>query len=178
MTLRDGSPCLLRSAREQDAQAVHDVFNLTHGQTENLLSYPDENSYDVEQERQFLLEAERSPLRLQLCAWVDGHLAGTAGIEPVGMKDKVRHRAEFGIGIDRAYWGRGIGRALTAACIACAREAGYWQLELNAVGANERAISLYKSVGFIEYGRNPYGFRTRGGQWQELVLMRLELSHA
>lgn len=35
-------------------------------------------------------------------------------------------------------------------------------------------ISIYESVGFQEYGRNPRGFRARSG-WQTLVLMRLEL---
>jgi hypothetical protein len=31
-------------------------------------------------------------------------------------------------------------------------------------------------VGFVEYGRNPKGFRSRTTGWQELVLMRLELN--
>ena len=54
-------------------------------------------------------------------------------------------------------------------------QAGYLQLELEAVADNVPALTLYKSVGFQEYGRNPRGFRTRDGRWQELVLMRLEL---
>ena len=48
-------------------------------------------------------------------------------------------------------------------------------MELEVVSANERAVTLYESLGFAEYGRNPKGFRTRDGQWQELILMRLEL---
>ena len=43
------------------------------------------------------------------------------------------------------------------------------------VADNASAIALYKSVGFVEYGRNPRGFRSRFTGWQELVLMRLEL---
>ena len=39
----------------------------------------------------------------------------------------------------------------------------------------EKATALYESVGFVEYGRNPKGFRSRLAGWQELVLMRLEL---
>ena len=100
---------------------------------------------------------------------------GTAGIEAVGRKYKVRHRAEFGISVDKACWGLGIGRALTEACIECAKSAGYAQLELEVVAENTTAISLYRSVGFTEYGRNPRGFRSRVTGWQELVLMRLEL---
>ena len=71
-----------------------------------------------------------------------------------------------------------VGAALTGACIDCAKEAGFRQLELEVVGDNENAVRLYKKYGFVEYGRNPRGFLTRDGRWQELVLMRLELEDA
>ena len=79
--------------------------------------------------------------------------------------------------MDKAHWGLGIGRALTEACIECAKKAGYAQLELEVVAENKSALALYKSVGFVEYGRNPKGFRSRLTGWQELVLMRLELEN-
>lgn len=65
--------------------------------------------------------------------------------------------------------------ALTDACIECARKAGYVQLELTAVAENEHALALYRSEGFVEYGRNPLGFRSRYTGWQDIVHMRLEL---
>jgi RimJ/RimL family protein N-acetyltransferase len=43
------------------------------------------------------------------------------------------------------------------------------------VADNERAIALYQRFGFVDYGRNPRGFLTRGKGHQELVLMALEL---
>jgi len=64
---------------------------------------------------------------------------------------------------------------LTEACMECAKSAGYVQVELKAVAENKNALALYKSAGFVEYGRNPKGFRSRMSDWQELVLMRLEL---
>ena len=70
--------------------------------------------------------------------------------------------------------GLGIGNYFTESCIECAKEAGYLQLELDAVSDNESALNLYRKYGFTEFGRNPRGFRTREGVWQELVLMRLE----
>ena len=96
----------------------------------------------------------------------------------LSTREKLRHRADFGISILREYWGQGIGAALTGACIDCAKEAGFRQLELEVVGENETAVRLYKKYGFMEYGRNPRGFLTRDGRWQELVLMRLELEDA
>jgi RimJ/RimL family protein N-acetyltransferase len=173
--LRDGRECLLRAASEEDGPAVLDVFIRIHAQTDYLLTYPDETAMTAEQESDYLRKKRESRDEIEILALVDGTPVGTAGISRVGTKDKIKHRAEFGISVDKAFWGLGIGRALTRACIACAAEAGYAQLELAAVAENERALALYRSEGFTEYGRNPRGFRSRRGLWQELVLMRLEL---
>ena len=116
-----------------------------------------------------------TPCEIEILAEVAGEVTGLAGIESMGNIDKVRHRADFGISIDRAWWGLGIGRALTEACIECARKAGYEQLELNVVADNTRAISMYERAGFVEFGRNPRGFKSRMSGYQELVYMRLEL---
>ena len=140
VTLKNGVECCLRHGEEADGQEVYENFNLTHEQTEFLLSYPDENSMDA-----------------------------------IGSKYKVKHRAEVGISIDQEFWGLGIGKKLMEACIKCAREAGYIQLELDAVAQNARAIPMYEALGFREFGRNPKGFRSRTTGFQELVYMRLEL---
>lgn len=174
LILKDGAACLLRGANEHDAAEVLRNFNLTHAETDYLLTYPEENSFTVEQEAEFLRARDLSPNAIEIAAFVDGTLAGTAGIEPLGEKEKMRHRADFGIAIEKAYWGRGIGKALTLACIECARKAGFLQLELEVVAENASAVKLYASAGFREYGRNPRGFRARTG-WQEVILMRLEL---
>ena len=173
--LKDGRECRLRNGTENDAQEVLDVFNLTHAETDYLLTYPDENSFTVEQEGEFLKAKTESSNEIEIIAVVDGKIAGTAGIDAVGNKYKTKHRAEFGIGIAKEFWGLGLGRALTEACIECAKEAGYTQLELDVVSDNASAISLYKKVGFVEYGRNPKGFNSRISGYQELVYMKLDL---
>ena len=175
IVLKNGKEAMIRNGVGADGTAVFENFNLTHAQTDYLLSYPDENSYDPEQEARFLEDKTKSPNEIELIAIIDGKVAGTAGIEAVGNKYKVRHRAEFGISILKEYWGLGLGKALAKACIQCAREAGYHQLELNAVAENDRAMALYRSLGFEEFGRNPRGFNSRISGYQELVYMLLKL---
>ena len=175
VTLKDGRTCTLRNGTAEDGQALLDIFNLTHAQTDYLLTYPEESTHTAQQEADDLQQKAESADGIELLAELDGKVVGTAGIDCVARKEKTRHRAEFGISVDKAYWGLGIGRALTEACIECARTAGYVQLELKAVAENKNALALYRSVGFVEYGRNPKGFRSRLTGWQELVLMRLEL---
>lgn len=175
IALKDGRECVLRSGAERDGEAALLSFTRTHAQTDWLLSYPDELSLTAAQEGQFLKRKAEDPGEVELLAEVDGEVVGMAGIERIGAQEKLRHRAGFGVSVDRAYWGLGIGRALTEVCIECARAAGYAQLELDVVAGNARAVELYRSLGFVEYGRNPRGFRSRLTGWQELVLMRLEL---
>ena len=169
--LKNGREAQLRNGVAADGDAVYELFQLTHAETDYLLSYPDENSLDPEQEAQFLQEKTDSPNEIEILAIVDGKVVGMAGIEAVGKKFKVRHRADLGISVLKEYWGLGLGKALMLACIQCAKDAGYAQVELNVVAENERALSLYRSVGLEEFGRNPRGFVSRTSGDQELVYM-------
>ena len=173
--LKNGRECILRNATALDGAAALENFILTHSQTDYLLSYPDEVTYTVAEEAEHLKNKAESENEIEILAIIDNKVVGTAGVSSIGNKYKLKHRAEFGISVDKNYWGLGIGRVLTKACIECAKKAGYLQLELDVAAENERAVELYKSEGFIEYGRNPKGFNSRISGFQELVLMRLEL---
>ena len=173
--LKDGRECLLRNGTAEDGQAALENFILAHSQTDYLLTYPDEITYTAEEHGDFLQKKTDSENEIEILALVGGKIVGTAGIEQISPKYKLRHRSDFGVSIAQEYWGLGIGRALTRACIECAKEAGYEQLELEVVADNSRAIAIYESEGFVEYGRNPRDFKSRSGGYQELVYMRLEL---
>ncbi|MBQ3658352.1 MAG: GNAT family N-acetyltransferase [Bacteroidales bacterium] len=175
ITLKNSATCTLRNADFADGAAVLDVFLLTHRQTDFLLSYADENTFTAEDEARYLKEKSDSPDEIEILAEIDGKVVGTAGISKIGRNFKVCHRADFGIGIDEKYWGLGIGSALTEACIECAKNAGYKQLELECIAENQKALDLYKKIGFVEFGRNPLGFNSRISGFQKLVYMRKEL---
>ena len=110
ITLKDGRKCVVRNASERDAQAVLDIFLLTHAQTDYLASYPEESTLTAEQEREFLKKKEESGREVMLAAEIDGVIAGTAGIGCVRDGVKTAHRASFGISVDQAWWGLGIRR--------------------------------------------------------------------
>ena len=175
LIMKNGKEACLRNGMASDGPEVFEHFIVTHEETDYLLSYPDENSFDAEQEALFLERKTESINEIEIIAVVDGKVVGTAGIEAVGTMYKIRHRAEFGISVLKEYWGLGLGTALLRACIQCAKEAGYVQLELNVVANNTRAIAIYKKMGFVEYGRNPKGFHSRISGFQEVVYMLLNL---
>ena len=175
LIMKNGQAAILRSGVASDGQAALEVFNLTHEETDFLLSYPDESAMDAEQESEFLERKTASANEVEILALVGNQVVGMAGIDAVGACHKVSHRAEFGICLVKEYWGLGLGTALTKACVQCAKDAGYAQVELDVVADNVSAIHLYQKLGFVEYGRNPKGFCSRMSGYQELIYMRLDL---
>ena len=71
----------IRNGVASDGSAVLENFDLTHAETDYLLSYPDENHFDAEQESRYLEKKATSPNEIELIAFVDGKVAGTAGID-------------------------------------------------------------------------------------------------
>ena len=173
--MKNGAELLLRNGEEDDGAALLAIFNQTHAETDFLLTYPDETTFTVEKESEFLKQNAADPRSIEILAFLGEKLVGSAGFYAVKSVAKLKHRAEFGISVLKEYWGLGIGSALTAACVDCAKEAGYRQLELDVVAENAAAIALYKKHGFVEFGRNPRGFLLRTGEYQELVNMLLVL---
>ncbi|MBQ3264589.1 MAG: GNAT family N-acetyltransferase [Ruminococcus sp.] len=176
ITLRDGRKCVLRNGTKSDGYAALDNFILAHSQTDWLLSYPDEISFTVEEEGEYLQKKTDCDNEAEILAEIDGRIVGTAGIERVGKHEKLAHRCDFGVSVEKDYWGLGIGKALLYACIDCAKRAGYRQMELEVVADNDRAVKMYQNAGFVEYGRNPRDFLSRYSGYQEVIYMRLELT--
>lgn len=105
---------------------------------------------------------------------VDGIVA-TAILKPVhaGLGD---HVANAGFMVDPAQSGRGVGRLLAEAVIARARELGYQAMQFNAVvSTNERAVALWRSLGFEVVGTIPEGFRHATHGPVDLLIMHRRL---
>ena len=107
--LKDGRTCTLRNGTAEDGQALLAIFNLTHAQTDYLLTYPEESTHTAQEEAEFLKQKTESTDEIELLAEVDGAVVGSAGIGCVGRREKTRHRARFGISVDKAYWASGSG---------------------------------------------------------------------
>ena len=61
----------------------------------------------------------------------------------------------FGILVDRSRTGKGLGRQMTEATLAEAIKAGCGKVRLSVYESNAAAVSLYRSLGFVEVGRQP-----------------------
>ncbi len=173
--LKNGLACTLRSPCGKDASAILKHLRLTSGQTDYMMRYPDEIKMTEENEAAYLENIANSDDSIMICAEIDGEIVANAGFNPIARLDKCRHRAEFGISIQKDFWGIGIGSWILSAIISLAGSAGYKQLELDVVSSNIRGISLYEKYGFKNFGKNEKAFRLRDGSYQTTIMMSLEL---
>jgi RimJ/RimL family protein N-acetyltransferase len=140
----------------------------------------------VARERKYLIFLQGPPLE-STARFVEHLLAGggvqmlavTAEEVVVGWCDIVRKQREgfrhvgtLGMGILAKYRGQGFGHRLATETIRAATEAGMERIELEVFASNERAIALYRKLGFVTEGikRNA---RKLDGVYEDNVFMAL-----
>jgi tRNA (adenine37-N6)-methyltransferase len=128
---------------------------------------------DEEAERGWILDRMRARQQgtgVTLTAVHDGEVIGNSQIDLDPLAS--RHMAELGIAVALDWRGIGLGRALMTALIdeAVAALPGLRIIRLNVFEGNEQAITLYRSLGFVETGRIP-GAILRRGEYIDLIQM-------
>ena len=83
---------------------------------------------------------------------------------------RLRHRAEIGLTVRAAHWGRGIGRRMGAVAIALAAAHGLRKLNLRVRADNRRAVRLYRALGFSREGLSPRALCVRGRFFAEVMM--------
>jgi L-amino acid N-acyltransferase YncA len=95
---------------------------------------------------------------------------GWASLNRFNSRPVYDHVADVSVYVDRAWRGRGVGRALLASLLDRARAIGYHKLVLAAFPDNAAGIALYTRLGFTRVGV----YREQGlldGRWADVVVM-------
>ena len=88
---------------------------------------------------------------------------------------RYQHRASMGIALYQKYTGLGIGKVMIENLLTIAKEKGLEQIELEVVADNERAIALYKKLGFQIYGTFPDNMKYKDGTYADVYWMMKKL---
>lgn len=164
---------VIERARPEDAAALLEYLKIIGGETDNLSFGSEGVPLSVEQERAYLQSQAESTDNAQYLAKVNGEIIGTASLNR--KYNRMRHRAEFGISLKKAWWGCGAASALAEAILAFAKESGVEQLNLEVRSDNARAIRLYEKLGFRKLCTFPAFFKIDGREI-DFDLMNLALA--
>lgn len=163
--MQTGDPVTIRSAEPADAPAVAALLGRI-GTFEGTLQLP-----DMPAASRVEMLARDEPTGCKLVAIADGEVIGMAGLHPVHPGLRRAHARALGIAIAPEWQGRGVGRRLVERLLAWADNwGGVLRIELNVHEDNERAMALYRSLGFVEEGRHR-AYALKNGRYVDAFTM-------
>jgi RimJ/RimL family protein N-acetyltransferase len=169
ITLKDGRTATIAHVSEADAEAILGYIDDISYESDFLSFGPGEFELGLEEERAFIRGLADASNGMMLKATVAGQIIGSSSLKR-SPRSRLRHAAELGLSVRRAFWGLGVGRALCEAAFAAARRVGIMRVSLRVRADNHRAIHLYERLGFVHEGRHVGAFVLGGAPFDELTM--------
>lgn len=171
-TSNSGKHITIRPPTLQDTPSMLEFINQLSVEDIFLNANP-KNLYTLEQEEKYVAECIfkiKHNSQVHLLAFHDQKLVGSVTItKQPARKD---HVGILGITIAKLYRGDGIGEKLAKLAIEKAASINLSLITLSAFVQNHKAISLYKKIGFVEYGRLPNGFSYQDNYADEILMYK------
>lgn len=164
--LKLGEDFIIRPTKLSDAQGNNDLRTMV-GVMENIMGIPSER---VANSENFIANMGSNVHHFVAIEKSSGLLIGSAGLH-VSTLGRSRNNGEIGIMVHADYQSKGIGRALMEALLDVADN--YLMLhrvELEVYKDNEKAIKLYKSLGFQMEGEKRDAV-IRNGEYTNIYVM-------
>ncbi|PCC68123.1 Ribosomal protein S18 acetylase RimI [Nannocystis exedens] len=141
----------IRNARPEDAPLLAAAERAIARVPGRLASRPDE--IDDDAVRRTIVDLEARGRGIYLVAEREGTIAGHAFLEALSLA-VTSHVVRLTIAVHEGHQGQGVGRALMHELLRWARSnPRVEKVELQVRSSNDRAIALYRSLGFVEEGR-------------------------
>ena len=175
--LKDGRTAQLLTPREEDINGIIDYLNVSAGETEFILRYPEEcGKYTYDAEKEIIDRMNASETEAMLICIVDGKVAGNCGIK-FNTNMKTRHRAGVAIALCKEFWNLGIGTVMFEEMEKLALTNPYVKiLELDFIEGNTRARALYEKMGYKITGIRPDAICLKDGTLKDEYMMQKKLS--
>lgn len=165
-------PIEIRETRPEDAARILKYLKRIGGETDNLTFGAEGLPITVEQEAEYIRQMHEEPHSAHFTAWKGGEVVGDGSLR--GLSNRMSHRANLGLTVVKAEWGRGIGSRIFERLLQYGRMAGVEIFDLEVRSDNHRAIGLYEKFGFVRVGTYP-GYTKVGGAYYDADIMCLDL---
>ena len=168
---KDGQKFTIRRPTGDDAQSIIDYSKLLFTSTDQVLTTLDEYTITVQQERTWISNFNDDPNSIILIAEMQHQITGLLFFVS-GSKKKNAHTGELGVSVSPEFQGLGIGQQLMRSLIQWAEDnPAIEKIFLNVFVTNQKAIRLYKHLGFIEEGRFINAIKQPDGEYIDVLQM-------
>ena len=161
----------LREAEKTDAAELIVFLNQVGSESDYMTL--DEAGILMNQEEMasFIEHQTASSNQLYLLALLNGEIAGLVSIT-ADFHERIRHIGQVFVVVKKAFWNQGLGRILLEEALTWAEDSQVIRrLELSVQVRNERAVHLYKDLGFEIEGLQKRGAYLKEGIFLDVYLM-------
>lgn len=161
----------VREAHPRDALELLDLRRQVVAEGSWFIGTSDEAAHTVEDVESRIADARGSTTQTVRIARLDGVLVGYIELRP-GPWRRTRHAVKLEIAVRDGHRGLGIGRALLQDALDWATASpDVHKVGLAVFADNERAIRLYRALGFEDEGRRIREYRMEDGSWRDDLLL-------
>ena len=149
---------IIRPVDLEDARSIINLHSAIDAESDFMMFGKDERKMTVQGIRKRIGEWKRSLNSGMFVAILNGEFAGFVVLNG-GTAPRSKHRAALVIGVLSAYYGKNVGTSLMKKAESFAHEVEIQRIELTVVENNERAIALYKKMGYNVEGTRPHSLK-------------------
>ena len=159
---------IIRKYEERDIAEMIAIWNEI---VEEGIAFPQEECLTIDSGREFFASQSFTGV----AEGDDGKIYGLYILHPNNI-GRCGHISNASYAVASYARGMKIGEKLVRHCMMMGTELGFGVLQFNAVvSTNERALRLYKSLGFTQLGVIPKGFRMKNGTYEDIIPHYIEL---
>ena len=155
----------IRPATLDDAAAICTIYN--QGIEDRVATLETELRTPEERRQWMTARPARHPV---VVAVTGGEVVGWGSLNSFNARPAYDHVVDLSVYVERAWRGRGVGRALLTHLVRLARTLGYHKMVLATFPYNEAGVALYRKMGFSPVG--VYHEQGRlDGHWVDVLIM-------
>lgn len=151
----------IRKFEKQDIPALMQIWNEV---VEAGQAFPQEENLTPDNAGDFFASQSFTGAAVE-----NGEVVGLYILHPNNV-GRCGHIANASYAVRSDMRGKQVGRQLVTHCLHKCKELGFRVMQFNAVVAdNKPALALYKSLGFVQLGVIPGGFRKKDGSYADII---------
>jgi RimJ/RimL family protein N-acetyltransferase len=162
---------VIRRANLEDALAVLHIQKEVISEGNYLITLSEEFNKTLEQQREWIGKILQNDKETMLVAEISNEIVGWIVLMSPN-RIRLSHTGSIGMMIKKDYRSIGIGKLLMKGMLDWAGQNPFIEkVSLGVFSTNERAIALYKGMGFVEEGRKIKEFKMDTNEYVDDILM-------
>ena len=168
---KSGANIFIRSATETDAKLILSLARSVIEEEVYQLTSAAEFKMTIEAEEKWIRSHLENPNHLLLVATFNDEVVGILDFSN-GHRQRIAHTGEFGMSVAKEMRDQGVGSFLLGALFEWAtNNKNIEKINLSVHNNNERAIALYKKMGFEIEGVRKKDLKYKDAQYVDTVIM-------